>query len=1139
MKSGLLTFLLVCALTCSGLLSAQTLKGRVVSKSGELLPFAKVELLVNEKRTRTEINGEFTLEIENLIAIEDSLIVTIMGYTRYSQAININENKTFINVVLNEKPKELDEVVVTALKYYKPEQLVKNSIKKAKENYSGAYCNGFYREQIKEEENWILLNEAWLKIIYGNYPQKNYANKSFRNYYDKDYLPWDTRKHSVFTHLVYFPNYISSTNDKVSIYETRSSVDYSKFETFSTPIGSTFDLLALDKIKYQSDFLDPKLMDQYTYLNYGQKIIDGKKCYIVKFHPKSDSLISIFQGFNNKPKFPIYTGLLYISSIDFTVLKIEYEFAENLDYSIYTYFNGKIGPPKDVRVTVDYGVFENKYILKSVETYQTKDYTTDINNSNHVQYECIRTLKLGEYSHNGNTILEENLNYLTKSFHINKFSKHYTDSLWNTVEKSDLYTPIQSEIKESLEKYLPLSDQFRSVNINIEQIQAPIAPIDSTFIYIHKDTVQDFYGWLERQEDSLVVDYIKRENRYSESILESISGRSVNGFQNRMNNLFQEIYKSPDIEKENSVNEVKENNGFQFKFGKTSVGDIFIIKINDDQTSDSVLNLSNFAKEKVNFVLEEVRFSDKELLAISNSVKGGYSKTLSVFDDTNLKLISIDSTDGFRWLNDSSIVYVKQNKQLRNFQIRIININSKLDTLIYEETNSSYIVHISDDESKNYIIIESRGLSDNKIQLIKIKGKDFNPSLVFENKKNQFGDIISDKNGRIYLSVNTPQNNSNLFPLMEGEYLGESIYHTNQIIDNVVLTKNYIVLTEFWLNRYKITVIDRDNFKIQKLFEVDSIQYVSIVDHKFDNNSITLIVSSPTTPFKQFELDLTANQLVLKHHIALRNQITNVEMKNVPGKDGTLIPVMVLSNSSISKDSIKGVILRAYGAYGYPEPPRFNDIDQVFVEMGYVVAYSFVRGGGELGIDWHLSGRKENKINSFTDYIACATYLKEYYNVDKSKMVGISSSAGGLIMGYVANNSSDIFGTLIFDRPFLDPLSMMLDNKSTLTEVEYDEWGNPAFENEYKIIRSYSPYQNILSKDYPNMLFLGGYYDDQAPYWQVVKSAVAYRRNNLSNSVILLSMDMESGHKGRGGSSRSLNNQRIVKFILNSTGNEN
>ncbi|RYM32369.1 hypothetical protein ERX46_13890 [Brumimicrobium glaciale] len=1135
MKSSKIFFLsFLFQITFLNSLFGQDIIGKVYSTNGEPVPFAMVQLQNEKQRTRTNLNGEFKIRISDK-SINEVIIISLIGYETYRKSINSKSLTKPLKIVLTEKVTEFEEVTVQALKNYEAEEIVKMAIKNIDKNYQreSTFMKGFYREIMKEDKEWILMNEAIFEMNYAKYPQNYIARKGMRFYYDKDYLPWNLRKMSVFKHLVYFPSYIHPKKDEVKIVSTRSSLDKSKYEKFISPVGAHFDLIALDKVKYKRDFLDPKLIQEYTYINYGQIMIDGKRCYVIKFHPKSDEEIRYNSNYGDETNSAYYVGTVFISGGNFTVLNFEYEFVEKIDYSRYSGFSPLMGPPKDIRVKVKYTEFEEKYILDFVETYQAREHSYYDNLKEISEYECHRYLKLDNFAHIKKDFPEDSLSYLTKSFHIYQFSPTYNPEQWRNIELSSTYIPLAKDIKIEFEKTVSLEEQYNLVNQTIQDFEKPIAKIETSFKIMHKDTLWDNYSWLENKSDSLVENYIELENKYSESVLNKIDKKYNRRYNYINNTLYNEIYEDSTIVQQENKKDYFENNGVEYRFFTDYDLGLLMMKKTGYLKEDTLLNVAKLAEGKTNFVLEDIKFSNKELLGVAYSEKGGYSQATQIFDAKGQEtLAKIDSTDGFYWFSDSTIIYAKQNDRLRSYQIRIRNINSGIDSLIYQEDNHWYILQISEDKSAQSIIVESFGLSDNKIQILSKQRAFPTPKLIRESIEGQYVNFVTDNNGESYVILNLPNGASEIYENNTAKK-SKPIYTTKRNIGDAELTKNFLIFTEYWLNKYSITAINKTTKEVSHYFMNDSIQQVGISETIYEEDIIKTIITSPLLPFKEYEVDLANKSLKLLHHVVFRSETPQLEMFKVKAEDGTEITLMVLSNPTVHKDSIKGIILKSYGAYGYPTEPSIDDFDQTFAKMGYVVAFAYVRGGGELGYPWHKQGKELQKRNTFTDYVACAEFLKSKYNAERNQMIGIGASAGGLIMGFVANNHPELFGTLIFDRPFLDPLIMMSDASNVLTEVEYNEWGNPAEIEAYKNIKSYSPYQNIGKQNYPNMLFLGGFHDDQIPYWQIVKSAAAYRENNSSNSIILMNLEMNSGHKGGSMMDEIRKQQNIVRFIMN------
>lgn len=216
----------------------------------------------------------------------------------------------------------------------------------------------------------------------------------------------------------------------------------------------------------------------------------------------------------------------------------------------------------------------------------------------------------------------------------------------------------------------------------------------------------------------------------------------------------------------------------------------------------------------------------------------------------------------------------------------------------------------------------------------------------------------------------------------------------------------------------------------------------------------------------------------------------------------------------LQEQKVKGLILKTYGAYVSILNPAFDAQDYILLNLGYAIAYAHVRGSGILGPQWYKQGRTLNKENSINDYLACAKHLVDKQMVTQNKLVAYGNSAGGIVVAQAINLQPELFNTVILDHPYVDVINTMMDEMLPLTVDEYKEWGNPKEKDVYDYMLSYSPYQNIKPKHYPNMYVTASYQDYQTPVWQVAKYVAKLRKNNLSNSKIILLTDMNSGHQG-------------------------
>jgi oligopeptidase B len=243
-----------------------------------------------------------------------------------------------------------------------------------------------------------------------------------------------------------------------------------------------------------------------------------------------------------------------------------------------------------------------------------------------------------------------------------------------------------------------------------------------------------------------------------------------------------------------------------------------------------------------------------------------------------------------------------------------------------------------------------------------------------------------------------------------------------------------------------------------------------------------------------------------------------VDLTHATAADGTQIPVSLVRRASDHGNAgPRPLLLSGYGAYGYPEMVTFSSVRLSLLDRGVTVALAHVRGGGEMGKAWHDGGRMMQKKNSFTDFVACAEHLVARGDTAPDRLVAEGGSAGGLLMGAVTNLRPDLFRGVVFQVPFVDVVSTMLDDSLPLTTGEYEEWGNPNEPDAYHYIRAYSPYDNLKPGAYPAMLVETSLNDSQVMYWEPAKYVARLRALKTDGNPLLLRINMDAGHGGASG----------------------
>jgi oligopeptidase B len=289
-----------------------------------------------------------------------------------------------------------------------------------------------------------------------------------------------------------------------------------------------------------------------------------------------------------------------------------------------------------------------------------------------------------------------------------------------------------------------------------------------------------------------------------------------------------------------------------------------------------------------------------------------------------------------------------------------------------------------------------------------------------------------------------------------------------------------------------------------------------------ETDLLRYVYSSPTTPATTYDYDMTTGKRVeLKREPVLGDFDPNnyvAEFRFAPARDGTKVPVTLLYRRGTPLDGTAPLYQYAYGSYGLSSDPTFRSPILSLVNRGFVYAIAHIRGGQELGRQWYEDGKLQNKLNTFTDYIDVTRYLVAEKVADPKRIVGMGGSAGGLLMGAVANLAGSEYRALIAHVPFVDVVTTMLDESIPLTTNEYDEWGNPSSDRAaYEYMLNYSPYDQVKAQDYPALLVTSGLWDSQVQYWEPTKWVAKLRSLKTDRRPLLLRTNMDAGHGGKSG----------------------
>lgn len=491
------------------------------------------------------------------------------------------------------------------------------------------------------------------------------------------------------------------------------------------------------------------------------------------------------------------------------------------------------------------------------------------------------------------------------------------------------------------------------------------------------------------------------------------------------------------------------------------------------------------------------------------------------------------------------IFWIYRDTYGRPTQILRHHLSSGTDTSIYEEKDPGFFLAIERSLSNQWIYITANDHDTSEVWLIPGDNPQNNPILIKKRQKNIYYEVTDWQQNFI---VRTNEDDAYNFKLMslpipkklltssfDKKYWKIWVKHDPDIyLIEMLAYKNFFVRLERYNVNTRIVIRNIDHQ--EKILTGDEEAFVLSLDNILDYHTDWLHYSyqSPTTPRHWYRYHMTTLQkeIVKIQELPCGHSPTHYQTKRIwaEAQDGEMIPITLTYHKNTKLNGETPILLYGYGSYGYSVDPTFSITALNYIDHGWIYAIAHVRGGSEKGWNWFLQGRQFKKINSFTDFICCAEYLIEQNYTKAKYIIADGRSAGGMIMGYIANTRSDLFAGIIGVVPFVDILNTMSDISLPLTPPEWPEWGNPLQKKEaYHYIASYSPYDNIKKQDYPAILAMGGLTDPRVTYWEPAKWIAKMREYNTSNQPLLLKINMESGHGGSAGRYTSLKEAAFIQ----------
>jgi oligopeptidase B len=664
----------------------------------------------------------------------------------------------------------------------------------------------------------------------------------------------------------------------------------------------------------------------------------------------------------------------------------------------------------------------------------------------------------------------------------------------------------------------------------------------------HEDIRIDNYFWLNNPENPEVIDYIKSENVYCDEVM-----KHTKDFQN---SLFEEM-KARIKEDDESVPYMLNGYWYAVRFEKNKEYPIYSRRKEAlDAPEEILFDCNEMAKGHSYFKLTGISISpDNRMASFGIDTVGRRQYEIKVKDLTTNRIIDdgIKNSNGsVAWANDNkTFFYSSKNEQtLRSDSIyrHVLETSFKEDVKVYQEDDEAFNTIVYKSKSREFIIISCYSTMTSEYRILEAN-KPMNEFKVFQGR--QRGHEYSINHYEDYFYVLTNQNESINFKLMKTpientsiDYWKDVIAHRKDVlIEDVDIFEDFLVISERknGLNEIRIKRWDNtDDYYLPFHSETYMAYTSSNVD--FNTKMLRYSYNSLTTPASIIDFDMVEKtKTIKKEQEVLGGKFHKKNYRSerlwAKAKDGTDIPMSIVYHKDISISSRTPLLLYAYGSYGHTIDPYFSSIRLSLLDRGFIYAIAHVRGSEYLGRPWYEAGKLNYKKNTFSDFIDCSEYLIKKDYTSRSHLYAMGGSAGGLLMGVIANWAPGLYNGIVAQVPFVDVITTMLDESIPLTTGEYDEWGNPNDKDAYDYIKSYSPYDQVKDQDYPNMLVTSGLHDSQVQYWEPTKWVAKLRELKTNDNLLLLRTNMDAGHGGASGRYQALREDaEEFAFLLNLEG---
>lgn len=652
--------------------------------------------------------------------------------------------------------------------------------------------------------------------------------------------------------------------------------------------------------------------------------------------------------------------------------------------------------------------------------------------------------------------------------------------------------------------------------------EPPVAEKKPVVTTLHGETRTDDYAWLRAKDDPAVLAYLEAENAWADAWM--------NGTQDLQDALYAEMLsriQQTDLS-------VPYRRGEWLYYTRTEEGRQYAFhcrKRGEDGAEQMLLDVNALAEGHSFMAIGAYEVSpDGSLLAYSTDSNGYRQYQLRVKDLNTGALLDVtaERVTSVAWSADGRTLFYAQEDAVskRAYRLWRHTLGCDAHTLVHEEPDERFDVYVSLTRSGAWLVQTRASHTTSEVCVLDAARPAGEWTLVAPRVQDREY-FVEHRGGEFYIRANDTGRN---FRIVTAPVTAPTPEHWTELVahrDDVMITgidcfAGHLVWTERERALPQIVVMDLAT-RASKRVTFDEAAYAvgPGANEEFDTTFFRYGYQSFLTPPSVYDLDLRTLESTMRKRTEVLGgwnpESYMLERTEAVAADGVRVPLTLLSRRDTPRDGSAPCLLYAYGSYGMSSNVLFNPNRFCLVDRGMVYALAHIRGGGDLGKAWHDDGRMAKKMNTFTDFIACAEHLCATKRTSPDRLVAQGGSAGGLLMGAITNLRPDLFHGVLSQVPFVDCINTMLDESLPLTVGEFEEWGNPKVAEQYAWMRAYSPYDNLEEKAYPAILVKTSLNDSQVGYWEPAKYVAKLRTKKTDARPLLFKCNMGAGHGGASG----------------------